>query len=342
MGNVAKPRPGIPCVATCTGTNQLNYQKGFRYTYKYTTATNSFLQGSSHESSGVAIECLVNIDVLDKCHHMLTLKNTQIKGSMSNEVELLPGQEKLRSSLEKHPLQFSFQDGIIPEICPSDSEETWALNIKRGILSVLQDSYTVNKQKTVEEVDISGKCLSTYKVQGSLLVKFKNLNDCSLRSMAVTSLQSVALPNSASHQQILDSQLECTQSYKGGIIEMATCNESNVFRPFSKEGKGAKTEIVTTLKLLKMEEASPMPRVEQKTSQHSTLLFERESGKGKKTRYSSAEQVTDAVRQLCLTKGMTFESADLFMSLVFDLRGLSLGALRDLWQRALFKCRDNW
>ncbi|XP_072336910.1 uncharacterized protein [Scyliorhinus torazame] len=340
--NVAKPRPGIPCVATCTGTNQLNYQKGFRYTYKYTTATNSFLQGSSHESSGVAIECFVNIDVLDKCHHMLTLKNTQIKGSMSNEVELLPGQEKLRSSLEKHPLQFSFQDGIIPEICPSDSEETWALNIKRGILSVLQDSYTVNKQKTVEEVDISGKCLSTYKVQGSLLVKFKNLNDCSLRSMAVTSLQSVALPNSASHQQILDSQLECTQSYKGGIIEMATCNESNVFRPFSKEGKGAKTEIVTTLKLLKMEEASPMPRVEQKTSQHSTLLFERESGKGKKTRYSSAEQVTDAVRQLCLTKGMTFESADLFMSLVFDLRGLSLGALRDLWQRALFKCRDNW
>ncbi|XP_041062052.1 uncharacterized protein LOC121287955 [Carcharodon carcharias] len=336
--NLAKPRPGNLCVAVCTGTNQLNYQKGFRYTYKYTTATNSFLQGSSHESSGVAIECLVNIDVLDKCHHILTLRNTQIKGSMSNEVELLPGQEKLRASLEKHPLQFSFQDGIIPEICPSEGEETWALNIKRGILSILQDSYTVNKQKTVEEVDISGKCLSVYKVQGSLLMKFKDLNRCFLRSMAVTSLQSVVLPDSA----ILDSQLECMQNYKGGIIEMATCNESNVFRPFSKEGKGAKTEILATMKLLKVEEALSMPRVELKAFHHSTLLFERERGKGKKAGYSNAVRVAEAVRQLCLTKGMTFESADLFMSLVFDLRSLSIGALQDLWQRALFKCRDNW
>ncbi|XP_078097099.1 apolipophorins [Mustelus asterias] len=341
--NLAKPGPGNnPCVTSCTGTNLLNYQKGFRYTYTYTTVTNSFLQGSSHESSGIAIECLVNIDVVDKCRHILTLRKTQIKGSMSNEVELLPGQEKLRASLEKHPLQFSFQDGIIPEICPSENEETWALNIKRGILSVLQDSYTANIRKTVEEVDISGKCLTTYKVQGSRIVKFKNLNRCVLRSMTVTSLQSVILPDSASHQQILDSQLECMQNYKGGIIEMATCNESNVFRPFSKEGKGAKTEIRTTLKLLKMEEASSMPRVEVKTLHHRTLLFERESGKGEKTGYSSAQRVAEAVRQLCLTKGMTFESADLFMSLVFDLRSLSKGALQDLWQRALFKCRDNW
>ncbi|XP_067859873.1 apolipophorins-like [Heptranchias perlo] len=378
--NRAKSRPGNPCVATCTGTNQLNYQKGFRYTYKYTTAANTFLQGSSHESSGLAIECIVNIDVLDKCHLVLMLRNMQIKGSMSNKEELLPGQEKLRAALEKHPLQFSFQDGIIPEICPSDSEEIWALNVKRGILSVLQDSYTVNKQETVEEVDVSGKCLSTYKVQGSLLVKSKALNHCSLRAMAVTSLQSVVLPDTTSHQQILDSQLECVQRYKGGVMEMANCNESNVFRPFSKEGKGAKTEILTILKLLKMEEVVSMPRddvakerhvdeevdrslrdsggagretisgdqsgyywiVELKPFRHSTLLFERERGQGKKAGYSSAERVAEAVRQLCIAKGMTLESADLFMLLVFDLRSLSVGALRDLWQRALFKCRDNW
>ncbi|XP_072415566.1 uncharacterized protein [Chiloscyllium punctatum] len=340
--NPADARPGKPCVPTCTGTSHLNYQKGFRYTYKYTTAANSFLQGSLDESSGLTIDCLVIIDVLDKCHHVLTLRNTQIKGSMSNEVELLPNQEKLRASLEKHPLQYSFQDGLIPEICPSDSEETWALNIKRGILSVLQDSYTVNKQQTVEEVDISGKCLSVYKVQGSLLAKSKDLNRCSLRATAVTSLQSVLLPDSTSHQQILDSHLECVQSYKDGTVEMAICNESNVFQPFSKGGKGAKTEILTTLKFLKIEEAVFKPRAELKAFHHSTLLFERESGEDKKAGSSSAEQVAETVRQLCIIKGMTFESADLFMSLVFDLRSLSIGTLQDLWQRALFKCRDNW
>ncbi|XP_051877297.1 apolipophorins-like [Pristis pectinata] len=325
------------------GTNYLNYQKGSRYTYEYTTVVHTFLQGNSHESSGLTVKCLVNIDVLDKCHLILMLRQTQIKGSMSNKEELVPGYEKLRAALEKHPLHFSFQDGIIPEICPAEGEETWSLNIKRGILSVFQDSYTVNKKETVEEVDILGKCPSTYKVQGSLLVKSKDLNCCSLRGMAVTSLQSVVLPDPTSHQQILDSQLECVQSYKDGVIEVTTCSESNVFRPFSKEGKGAKTEIFTTLKLLKKEEVTSMPRaVDLKPFRLSTLLFERESEQGKREQYASAERVAEAVRQLCLAKGMTLESADLFMSLVFDLRRLSIDDLRDLWQRALFKCRDDW
>ncbi|NXR29754.1 APLP protein, partial [Cinclus mexicanus] len=35
-------------------------------------------------------------------------------------------------------------------------------------------------------------------------------------------------------------------------------------------------------------------------------------------------------------------SADLFMTLVSELQHLSLEALRTLWQRSSFKCRDNW
>ncbi|XP_059837117.1 apolipophorins-like [Hypanus sabinus] len=341
-GNVVKSRPAGNCVSVCTGTNYLNYQKGFRYIYEYTTVANTFLQGNSHENSGLTVECLVNIDVIDKCHLILTLKQTQIKGSMSNKEEFVPHHEKLSAALEKHPLHFSFQDGIIPEICPAEGEETWSLNIKRGILSVFQDSYTVNKKETVEEVDISGQCPSSYTVQGSLLVKSKDLNLCSQRGTAVTSLQSVVLPDSTSHQQILDSQLECVQSYKDGVVHVTTCSESNVFRFFSKEGKGAKTEVFTTLKLLKKEEVTSMFRVDLKTFQHKTLIFERESERGKTVEYTSAERVAEAVRQLCLVKGMTLESADLFMMVVFDLRRLSIGDLRDLWQQASFKCRDNW
>ncbi|XP_069761934.1 apolipophorins-like isoform X2 [Narcine bancroftii] len=324
------------------GTNYLNYQKGSRYIYEYTTVVGTFLQGNSHENSGLTVQCLVNVEVLGKCHLILTLGQTQIKGSMSSKEELVPGHEKLRAALEKHPLHFSFQDGIIPEICPAEDEETWSLNIKRGILSVFQDSYTVNQKETVEEVDVLGNCPSTYKVQGSLLVKSKDLNRCSLRGTAVTSLQSVFLPDAANHQPILDSQLECVQSYKDGIIEVTTCSESNVFRPFSKVGKGAKTETFTTLKLLKKEEITSMPRVDLQSFRHRTLRFERENEQGQKTQFASAEGVAERVRQLCLAKGMTLESADLFMSLVFDLRSLSVGDLRDLWQRALFKCRDNW
>ena len=42
--------------------------------------------------------------------------------------------------LEKHSLRFSFQDGIVAEICPIAGEATWILNIKRGILSAFQNS----------------------------------------------------------------------------------------------------------------------------------------------------------------------------------------------------------
>nr|KAG5698951.1 hypothetical protein BaRGS_024872 [Batillaria attramentaria] len=44
-----------------------------------------------------------------------------------------------RDELERESLRFAFQDGGIPDICPSEGEETWTLNVKRGFLSVFQN-----------------------------------------------------------------------------------------------------------------------------------------------------------------------------------------------------------
>jgi hypothetical protein len=48
---------------------------------------------------------------------------------------------EFRTSLEKSPLAFSFQDGRIEELCTSRPEKTWVLNIKRGILSSIQNNH---------------------------------------------------------------------------------------------------------------------------------------------------------------------------------------------------------
>ena len=47
---------------------------------------------------------------------------------------------------------FSFQDGRVDELCPSDNEQTWALNIKRAIISAFQNSMDdfSHEQKTKE------------------------------------------------------------------------------------------------------------------------------------------------------------------------------------------------
>ena len=44
------------------------------------------------------------------------------------------------AALEKYPLMFSIQDGEVEHLCPSEDEELWILNVKRGIISAMQNS----------------------------------------------------------------------------------------------------------------------------------------------------------------------------------------------------------
>lgn len=62
---------------------------------------------------------------------------------------------EFRTNLEESPLAFSFQDGRIEELCTSRPEKTWVLNIKRGILSSIQNSMTdFTKDQQVQEVQL--------------------------------------------------------------------------------------------------------------------------------------------------------------------------------------------
>ncbi|XP_033883614.3 uncharacterized protein LOC117416563 isoform X1 [Acipenser ruthenus] len=330
----------LPCASSCTGSDNVSYQKGSRYTYKYSTETSAFLLESRSASTGLALDSLADIEVLHKCLMVLKLRNVQIKRTSTNKEDLMPSQDRLRESLEKSPLQFSFQDGKIPEICPSVDEPTWVLNIKRGVLSVFQSSHAASREETLEETDVSGRCLTSYEWKGPSLVKTRDLKRCSHRGLAVTSLDSVPLPDSDG--QLLDSSLECVQSYRDGVMEEASCTEANLLTPFSRDAGGAQTKTLSTFKLLRVQEGIPTNRDDSREVYSSSLLYEREDGGETGTRASTAEQAAETVRKLCVTKGLHYEHADLFMSLVFQLRALSAEALGDLWQRASFRCRDNW
>ena len=50
------------------------------------------------------------------------------------------GSAAFRRALERTPLRFAFIDGVIEAVCPESDEPAWVLNIKRGILSALQNS----------------------------------------------------------------------------------------------------------------------------------------------------------------------------------------------------------
>ncbi|KAG8432922.1 hypothetical protein GDO86_017258 [Hymenochirus boettgeri] len=242
----------------------------------------------------------------------------------------------LRDELEKQPLHFSYQDGRIHKLCPSREEPTWALNAKRGILSVLQGNLKApNTGRTIVEVDVLGRCPTTYELKGNSLWKRKDLTQCSNRVQGSSAIRSVALPDT---MQLLDSHLECLQTFRDGTLTEATCDESHLITIFSRDGNGAKTQTQTLLKLIRTEADTTQNKDMSGNHYVTNLIYEKESISGK----LKGDNVDETVRNLCLAPNVNYETADLFMNLVFELRLLSADALSDLWQRSSFKCRDNW
>ncbi|NWW41550.1 VIT protein, partial [Panurus biarmicus] len=143
---------------------------------------------------------------------------------------------------------------------------------------------------------------------------------------------------SQSEQQMLSSQLECVQSIKDGVLEEAKCTESDRVMLFPQQGSGAETQTQSALRLLQVETETLYNKGDSEDLYVTNILYEREVTK----REVTGAEVTELVWKLCLAHSASYETADLFMTLVFELRHLSLEALRALWQRSSFKCRDNW
>nr|XP_021393671.2 uncharacterized protein LOC110474526 [Lonchura striata domestica] len=329
---------GPSCFAECAGHSASYFPKRARYSYRYSTVTSTFLQGNSYKSSGIALESTVIVEVLGNCQMVLKVQDVQIKKSFASREESLMEMDSLREILEQHPLHFSFHDGKVLKLCPVRSEQTWALNIKRGILSVLQTVPEFSAGAVVEEVDVLGICPTRYQRKGPILVKTRDLNLCSHRSSGLTSLQFVVLPHVSSEQQVLSSQLECVQTIRDGVLEEAKCTESDRMTLFPQQGSGAETQTRSALKLLQVETETLYNKWDSDNLYVTNILYEREVTK----REVTGAEVTELVWKLCLAHSASYETADLFMTLVFELRHLSLEALRALWQRSSFKCRDNW
>ncbi|NXU87032.1 VIT protein, partial [Xiphorhynchus elegans] len=139
-----------------------------------------------------------------------------------------------------------------------------------------------------------------------------------------------------SEQQVLSSSLECVQSIRDGILAEAKCTESDWLTLLPQ--RGTETQTHSALTLLGVDTETLHKRVDSEDLYVTSILYEMEETE----RMVTGREVTELVWQLCLAHSASYETAGLFMALVFELRHLSLEALRALWQRSSFKCRDNW
>ncbi|XP_059751826.1 uncharacterized protein LOC132348415 isoform X1 [Balaenoptera ricei] len=325
-------------MTSCSGSADPHLPLGTRYTYHFSTNTSTSLQGAQEEGSGLGLQGLVTLDVLGPCQMALRLQHFQVTSILGSKVEVLKESESLSAALGRVPLRFVLHAGRVARLCPGHPEPRWALNVKRAVLSLLQGRPGTCSPQTVEEVDILGRCPTTYQQRGTRLHKTKDLARCSLRRVRA-SLRSQALP--AAEEAF---RLTCVQSFQAGVLGEASCMELDTVGPLSREASAVQMRTLSSLTLLyemprdPAVAALPISDPDDGDLTPSSLLYEWEETPSQAT----VATVAASVRKLCLAQTTSFEAAELFLTLVSELRGLSADELMELWEHSFFKCRDNW
>ena len=96
-----------------------------------------------------------------------------------------------RRELQAQELAFKISNGEIVKLFPSLAETIHAVNIKRGILSTLQ----LGSLETTEEVDVNGRCKVTLIEKDGVIIKNKNLSECSERVLNEVGFQTTSFQN---------------------------------------------------------------------------------------------------------------------------------------------------
>ncbi|XP_061654143.1 uncharacterized protein LOC133489262 isoform X2 [Phyllopteryx taeniolatus] len=325
------------CDSSCAAfpTSDKSYQKGVRYTYRYRTAITTSLHGSNAGRNGLVLDCVVDIDVVSKCHLMMQIRNPQMKWLSPQKEHSVPHLKSLRESLERTPVKFSLLGGKIFALCIQEGEQVWTLNIKRAFLSMLQTSHTASKHSEME-TDVHGTCTSLYERQGPLLLKTRFLKQCHQLRLAHFWTHSEAVTGDTSVQ----SELRCVQAYGSAVMEEVNCTETVSIATWSKTSGQVKTQTESTLLLLRAQPGTVAGTDSLYFGTQTDLPFEDEGAA--RPRNIFTPQVSQTIRMLCSVTSRPQEVSHWFLQLAFQLRELTVPQLKTLWQEMSFKCRNDW
>nr|XP_034313736.1 apolipophorins isoform X7 [Crassostrea gigas] len=358
-GSLAGPvqRSGLlgqtSCAKQCTDKSKFGYKIGETYRFTYEGETKTSINGGNKEQSGLKFTATALVEVLSKCELSLKIEDAVLSGSDPNYYKRLltdTQSNEFKTALEQHPLRFSFQDGIMEELCPLPEESAWVLNIKKGILSSLQNTMdTFKTEQNLVETDVAGKCRTKYNLKqeewrSMSIVKSKDINTCVNRHGFDTSMGYILneVPSSLQSLPIMNSSHECEQKIStDGHMESVLCHEVHLFKPFSQGDSGAMTEVTQKLTFVSKSTGTTTRMAE--VSRRDTLLFTQVHGE--KAITTSKKQVQDKLKELCLTteNGIRPETPDLFAQLVMLMKKLDATSMAEIFEdvKATSYCPNN-
>jgi hypothetical protein len=214
----------------------------------------------------VAIKGQALVTAGDNCGYNLLLKGVTAFGSDNSKLQI---QKDFQL-----PVQFTLSgDELAPEICADATDGVFSLNVKRGVISALQ-----NGLGRSTEFDIFGKCPVTASSSTSgevtTITSTRDLDKCAYREKLSNGLiQGVVSENSEIKTlPILNGKVESESKFQNGALQSIELKENYNFLPFSTETHGAKAKVITKMNLKKT--AAGQASVVIKTPVLRTLLFE--------------------------------------------------------------------
>lgn len=344
------------------------------YTYSVDVSTNlGYHQLSRHSrnESALHIDATLSIHFDNPCEGTLRILNASIshdRDAYNPEFPDRAGSE-FKASLERYALKFTFDDGLIHELCPDRREPTWTLNIKRGVLSMLQNSMRrFDVDHRGDEVDVHGACDTHYRLYEAkrtslIMKKSKHLADCRNGPKYFSVVQSNPYRSPRKHHQhgLFKSHSDCEITIDHNIYERVVCDEMQMLQPLSNGDKaGARTESRMVLQLVQEttnfihefeedednnnDEGRDEDNFVQRTPRikRTTLLYDHT--KTVRTMHGELRTSRDLLKSMCRlgnTDELQQRFSEVFTNFVHSARFLDYPSLSQLFSRANSICKNG-
>jgi len=344
-GPVAWNSTGSQCNIQCSGSGKLmKFTPGHVYTYEYSTETKTALEQSNGEKSTLYLDADVSLHAVDSCRLALKIDSVRLEEEITGDSRKpSKGSQQLADMLMKNPLEFNYQDGVVSRLCPTVLESPFALNIKRGILSMIQNSLSSleSTDETVDELDVAGVCRTHYSVSKGWpgpvsVLKKKSSSKCHGEGEQHALARFSPVGQIVRSAPLINMTQECQQDIKDGIIGSIECRERHVVRAFTRQEKSATAVTVVSqrLHLRRAATSGVQPRLfdtPKRSADVTTLKFDR-SAEDAAINTNLEQRATELINRLAadLEKVGVETAPAMFSELVQVLRKMDYAILKKL------------
>nr|WRM33325.1 vitellogenin 3 [Palaemon carinicauda] len=217
------------CADECPilGSQKLYYAPGNTYSYSYTGRSEIHMKDVEGGVSQMEWTSQVDLTWINPCDMAISFKNPSFGGASGTPEA---------SFLTRYPMMVAMKDGRVSHVCSHPDDDTWSINLKKGVASAFQNSLpsnsSVNSGLNFTETDITGQGPTLYKVrnEGEKVIVEKRKNHRYLQerfpSQSETPMSWIKAP-----LPIQESMCKCRQEITRGIYTSIVCEDRNIIKP---------------------------------------------------------------------------------------------------------------